>query len=98
MFEPLDVTSADACRALVSQVVERFRRVDILCSNTGIYPQAPLDSMTEAQWDQMLDVNLKGTFLVVQAVLERMRRQQFGRIVITSSITGPVTGFPGWAH
>lgn len=92
------MTSGEVCRALVSRVIERVGRLDVLCSNTGIYPQATLDVMTENQWDRMQDVNLKSTFLVVQAALEPMRRQSYGRIVITSSITGPVTGFPGWAH
>jgi 3-oxoacyl-[acyl-carrier protein] reductase len=98
VFEPVDVTSREACRALVSGVIERFGRLDVLCSNTGIYPQAALDDMTEDQWDQMMAVNVKSAFLVVQASLEPMRERHYGRIVITSSITGPITGFPGWAH
>lgn len=51
--------------------------------------------MTEEQWDRVLDVNLKGTFFMVQAALRPMRDQKYGRIVITSSITGSTTGFPG---
>ncbi|MCB0949164.1 MAG: 3-oxoacyl-ACP reductase FabG [Mycobacterium sp.] len=97
-FEPLDVTSQEQCRGVVARVVERFGRLDVLCSNTGIFPQAALDDMTEQQWDQMLDVNLKGTFFMVQAALRPMRHRGYGRIVITSSITGSMTGFPGWSH
>lgn len=97
-FEPLDVTSQEQCRGVVIRVVEQFGQLDVLCSNTGIFPQAALDDMTEAQWDQMQDVNLKGTFFMVQAALRPMRHRGYGRIVITSSITGSMTGFPGWAH
>jgi 3-oxoacyl-[acyl-carrier protein] reductase len=97
-FEPLDVTSREQCRGVVARVVERYGNLDVLSSNAGIFPQASLDDMTEEQWDQMQDVNLKGTFLMVQAALRPMRQRRYGRIVITSSITGSMTGFPGWAH
>ena len=97
-FEEVDVTSQDACADMVSRVVGRFGRLDVLCSNTGIFPQATIEEMTEAQWDRVMDVNLKGTFFMVQAALRPMREQKYGRIVITSSITGSITGFPGWAH
>ncbi|MGO1172984.1 MAG: 3-oxoacyl-ACP reductase FabG [Actinomycetaceae bacterium] len=96
--EHVDVTSGDQCRNLVERVVEQHGRLDILCSNTGIFPQARIADMTEEQWDQMHSVNLKGTFLVTQPALAQMRAQGHGRIVITSSITGSITGYPGWAH
>jgi len=54
--------------------------------------------MTEAQWDEVSDTNLKGTFLTVKAALPFLKKSEQGRIVITSSITGPITGFPGWTH
>ena len=78
--------------------VRRIGRVDILCSNAGIYPQARLDEMTEADWDGIFAINVKGMFFMVQAVLPGMRERRHGRIVLTSSVTGPVTGYPGWAH
>jgi len=64
----------------------------------GIFPAAKLGAMTEADFDLVLDTNLKGTFLSVSACLPAMKAKQFGRIILTSSITGPVTGFPGWSH
>ena len=54
--------------------------------------------MTGEQWDEVLDTNLKGTFLSVKAALPYLKSSDQGRIVLTSSITGPVTGFPGWTH
>ena len=97
-FETLDVTDKVACQQVVDAVVERYGRLDILCSNTGIFPQATLDIMTTENWEQMMDVNLRSTFFMVQAVLPSMRQRNYGRIVITSSITGAVTGYPGWSH
>ena len=98
VFETLDVTDKVACQQVVDAVVERYGRLDILCSNTGIFPQATLDFMTTENWEQMMDVNLRSTFFMVQAVLPSMRQRSYGRIIITSSITGAVTGYPGWSH
>lgn len=97
-FVELDVRSQADCAAAVDAAVQQYGRLDILCSNTGIFPNAPLETMTEADWDATHNVNLKGMFFIVQTVLKVMRKQQHGRVVLTSSITGPVTGFPGWAH
>jgi 3-oxoacyl-[acyl-carrier protein] reductase len=54
--------------------------------------------MTEADFDQVMGTNLKGMFLSVSACLPAMKAKKFGRIILTSSITGPVTGYPGWSH
>lgn len=97
-FKALDVTSQTACRSVVAEVLKEFGKLDILCSNTGIFPQASLEKMTEAEWDQTHNVNLKSAFFMVQAVLPGMRKNGYGRIVITSSITGAITGYPGWSH
>jgi len=78
--------------------LERHGGIDIVCSNAGIFPAARLGEMTAADWDQVLDINLKGTFLTVQACLAGLKAQGKGRIIVTSSITGPITGYPGWSH
>lgn len=97
-FKKMDVTSQAQCQAVIDEVVSENGRLDILCSNTGVFPQANLAEMTEAQWDEMQNINLKGTFFVTQAALVHMKKQGYGRVVITSSITGPITGYPGWSH
>ena len=78
--------------------VERFGRIDMLCQNAGIYPKVRIADMSEADWDRVHAINLKGTFLTVTACLPQMVQQGYGRIVITSSITGPRTGNPGLAR
>jgi 3-oxoacyl-[acyl-carrier protein] reductase len=77
---------------------DRHGGIDVLCANAGIFPQAKLEEMTSDQWDEVLTTNLKGTFHTVKACLPYLKKSDQGRVVLTSSITGPVTGFPGWAH
>lgn len=98
VFLELDVTRQSQVQSVVDGIVQEFGRLDILCSNTGIFPQARLADMTEADWDRMQSINVKGMFFVVQAATRVMAERGYGRVVITSSITGPVTGFPGWSH
>jgi 3-oxoacyl-[acyl-carrier protein] reductase len=93
-----DVTSADSLKAAYAEVAKRLGGIDVLCANAGIFPQARLEEMTEAEWDLVSDTNLKGTFLSVQAAIPYLKASDQGRIVLTSSITGPVTGYPGWTH
>lgn len=97
-FELLDVSSRDSCQRAVDAIGERLGGIDILCSNAGIFPQAPLETMTEDDWEKVITVNLRGALFMTQAVLPGMRERGHGRIVLTSSITGPLTGYPGWAH
>ncbi len=84
--------------AMAAKAVELYGRIDVLCSNAGIFPSARVVDMTEADWDRVHSVNLKGMFFAVQACLPQMIKQKYGRFVVTSSITGNVTGYPGWAH
>ncbi len=93
-----DVSKVDDNRRMAQIAVERHGGIDILCCNAGIFPAAKLFEMSEADWDQVVDVNLKGTFLSVQACLPELKARGKGRIVVTSSITGPITGYPGWSH
>jgi 3-oxoacyl-[acyl-carrier protein] reductase len=93
-----DVSRTSDTEAMARTAIDAFGGIDILCANAGIFPAAKLGTMTEADFDAVIAVNLKGTFLCVSACLPAMKSQNSGRIILTSSITGPVTGFPGWAH
>jgi 3-oxoacyl-[acyl-carrier protein] reductase len=86
------------CRRTAGIAEERLGGVDVLCANAGIFPDSRLEDMSEDDLDQVLAVNLKGTILAVQACLPALRRSGRGRVILTSSITGPITGFPGWTH
>lgn len=93
-----DVCDWEQMQALVAATEKTYGGVDILCSNAGIFPQAKIDDISPDDWDHVLNTNLKSTFLSVKAVTPVMAKKGKGRIVITSSITGPVTGFTGWTH
>ena len=93
-----EVSTADGNRTAVDAAVGRNGGLDVLCANAGIFPDAKLADMTEADMDLVLGTNVKGTMLSVQAALPHLTASGRGRVVLTSSITGPVTGFPGWSH
>jgi 3-oxoacyl-[acyl-carrier protein] reductase len=93
-----DVTDPASCANLAAGVVEAFGGIDVVCANAGIFPAAPLATMTPAQLSEVLDVNVKGNVFTVQACLDALIASGRGRVILTSSITGPITGFPGWSH
>lgn len=93
-----DLQNAAQLKESVARFATEHAGLDVLCCNAGIFPSAPLSDMTEQQWDDVQAVNSKGTFLSVQAAIPWLKQAEQGRVVITSSITGPITGYPGWAH
>ena len=93
-----DVTSLASMQAAMEEVAGHNGGIDVLCANAGIFPPSKLEDMTSEQWDEVVDTNLKGTFHSVKAAVPHLKGSDQPRIVITSSITGPVTGFPGWTH
>jgi 3-oxoacyl-[acyl-carrier protein] reductase len=93
-----DVADPDACAAMAAAAVERQGGIDVLCANAGIFPDVRLSEMSPADIDQVLGTNLKGNMLSVIACLPALEASGRGRVILTSSITGPITGFPGWAH
>jgi 3-oxoacyl-[acyl-carrier protein] reductase len=93
-----DVASIRDMERLTEAAAAIHGGIDILCANAGIFPQAKMEDLSSEVWDQVMATNLKGTFLAVKACLPYLKKPDQGRIVITSSITGPVTGIPGWSH
>jgi 3-oxoacyl-[acyl-carrier protein] reductase len=93
-----DVADPDACAAMAQAAVERHGGLDVLCANAGIFPDVRLAEMSAADIDRVLGTNLKGSMLSVIACLPALEASGRGRVILTSSITGPITGFPGWAH
>jgi 3-oxoacyl-[acyl-carrier protein] reductase len=75
---------------MIARAIERFGRIDILVNNAGIARPGAIDSLTEEDWDRTLDVNLKGQFLVVRAVVAGMKERRKGSIVNVASELGLV--------
>jgi len=93
-----DVARPEDTEAMSAAALAAYGAIDIVCVNAGIFPAARLEAMTPADFDLVIDTNLKGTFLSVSACLPALKLRGSGRIILTSSITGPITGFPGWSH
>jgi len=72
--------------------------IDVVIANAGCYPQQMLEDMDSSQWERVLDINLKGTFLTVKTFIADLKKVEFGRVILISSITGPITGYKGWSH
>lgn len=82
-----DVRDTESLRPAVENAMERFGRIDILVNNAGIYPRRTFLDMTEAEWDEMQDINLKGIYRCTKLVLPKMVEQRSGKIVNISSVT-----------
>jgi 3-oxoacyl-[acyl-carrier protein] reductase len=92
-----DVADAAAVDALVKQVESEFGSLDILVNNAGVTSDNLLMRMTEAEWDRVLDTNLKGAFQLIRAATRGMMRRRNGRIINITSVVG-VTGNKGQAN
>lgn len=83
-----DVSRLDEAESLVQVTIERFKRIDIVICNAGIWKGDPVEKISEELWDRTMDVNLKGTWTVCRVAVPRMKQQRSGKIVIVSSTAG----------
>lgn len=85
----MDVSRWGQVKAMVEKVVRKFNRIDILINNAGILgPYLPVTDYPEEDWDRVIEVNLKGTFLCCKAVLPVMKAQSYGKVVNLASVAG----------
>ncbi len=97
-FVAADVSKPSECARMAQEVTAAHGGIDILCANAGIFPEKMLADMTEEAYDETFDLNMKGCLFSVQACLPALADSGHGRVVVTSSITGPMTGVAGWTH
>ena len=95
---PGDVASGRDVRRMVERAAERFGTVHILVNNAGLLRPTPVADLEEEEWDRIVGVNLKGTYLCSRAVLPLMRKEGWGRIVNFSSTAGKNVSTIGGAH
>lgn len=93
-----DIATPEGCEAMAAAAADAFGGIDVLCANAGVFPASKIEDMDPAEWDSVLGTNLRGSFLSVKACLPHLKRSDQGRVILTSSITGAMTGFPGWSH
>ncbi|MGH7515175.1 MAG: SDR family oxidoreductase [Gemmatimonadales bacterium] len=83
-----DVTQCEQVRKLVDTAVQAYGRIDVMLNNAGLMPLSPLDRLKVDEWDQMIDVNIKGVLYGIAAALPHMQRQKAGHIINVSSVAG----------
>ncbi len=88
-----DVGTAAGNQAAVRHAIDSYDRLDILVNNAGVVLQSPLEDMTEEQWDRVIDVDLKGTFLGMKYAIPEMEKAGAGKVINITSIAG-IVGFP----
>lgn len=94
-----DVSQFEQVKDMIGHVERTFQRLDILVNNAGIIRRGTIETVTEEDWDQVIRVNLKGTFNCSKAVVDIMKRQRMGKIVNISSVAGKmgdITSAPGY--
>lgn len=97
-YEVCDVADWASVKAMVDSTVQAQGGLDVVCANAGAFPQTKIVDMDPDEWNTVMATNLRSSFLCVKAAIPYFEKAGRGRVVLTSSITGPITGFPGWSH
>jgi 3-oxoacyl-[acyl-carrier protein] reductase len=97
-FIEINVSKFEDNQTAVALAVSSYGGLDIVVQNAGIYPWTLIENTSPEEWDDVLAVNLKGTFLSARAALPAMKARGGGRMIFTSSITGPRVTSPGHGH
>lgn len=87
-FAPLDVTDLEDVRAFAGLALEKFGRIDVIVNNAGVMPLSPLEALKIDEWNQMIDVNIRGVLHGIAAALPVMKKQGAGQVINVSSIGG----------
>jgi 3-oxoacyl-[acyl-carrier protein] reductase len=97
-FITIDISRKAEAERAVAETIAAFGGLDIVVQNAGIYPWSLIENIEPEEWDAVLGINLRGTYLIARAALPHMKAKRYGRMVFTSSITGPRVTSPGHGH
>lgn len=97
-FQHLDVRSTEAAEALVAQIEQTHGAIGTIVANAGIARRVPVEALSDAQWDETFDIDLKGMFRVIRAAVPGMKRAGRGSVVCVSSIMGVAYGWDEHVH
>ena len=97
-FVPTDISKKVDAERAVAAALEAYGDLHVIVQNAGIYPWSLIENIEPEEWDAVMGVNLRGTYLLARAALPHMKTQQYGRMIFTSSITGPKVTSPGHGH
>jgi 3-oxoacyl-[acyl-carrier protein] reductase len=93
-----DVSDRASCVRMAAEAEQALGGLDVLCANAGVYPERPLDELDDGDLGSIFATNVAGTIFSVQTCRRALRESGRGRVVVTSSITGPITGYAGLGH
>jgi 3-oxoacyl-[acyl-carrier protein] reductase len=96
-FLKVDVTSREDCKKMAAVALEKWGSIDVIVANAGLMPNVLLDDITDHDFDDVFNTNVKGAVLSVQACAPALRQSTNGRIILISSITGDITGMCGFS-
>jgi len=96
VYQVTDVTKVEDNKSLVELAKKTFGKVDVIFLNAGLMPNSPLSALKSDEWDQMIDVNLKGVLNGIEAILPEFKEQKSGHVITTSSVAG-LKAYPGGA-
>lgn len=94
----VDVTDPESVARALAEFAAYAGGIDVVCPNAGIFPQTALAELSEDEFRSVLDTNVVGTFSTIKAAVPYLKESRAGRVIMTSSITGSLTGFTGWSH
>ena len=97
-YASVDLAGETAPQQVIEAAAKHLGGIDVLCLVAGIFPSCPLAEMTREAVDDVFAVNLTSQILTVAKAVPMLRESVAPRVVLMSSITGPVTGYPGWSH
>jgi 3-oxoacyl-[acyl-carrier protein] reductase len=93
-----DISQEFSVKLAVNKIITKYEKIDVVVQNAAIFPMHTLEKMRLQDWQQVIDINLTGSFIILKTISAIMKQQESGKIIFISSIAGERIGFPGFSH